>query len=93
MYKEVNENDFIDEMRDSFSTEWASTLFDYLEWLDPNYNLDTAEIRGDYTEYKDLEEYNIDNYRGNPWNYIEKWELEHNNSILWINEDSFIVCY
>lgn len=68
MRKTITFTDFCDAFQRSdranqFSYEGKRALFDMLEELDPEYELDVIELCCTYTEYDSLEEF-LDNYGG-----------------------------
>ena len=53
-------NEFIEANRDYFSNLGYQTLFNYLEEINPNYELDVIEIVSEFTEYETFEEVQAD---------------------------------
>lgn len=65
IYKPVEFSEFVDTMGDAYSYEALTEIYDYLngEFLNVHgmdFELDPAEIRGCFSEYKSIEDYNRD---------------------------------
>lgn len=65
MKQTINKSKFMDEFRrmdrvTQFSYNGLSALFDYLEEIDENYELDVIALCCEYSEYSDLEEFQKD---------------------------------
>ena len=61
----INKTQFMDRFKEmgrgnNFSYNGLSALFDYLEDLDENYELDVIALCCEYSEYKDLKEFQND---------------------------------
>lgn len=61
MIRKITQNDFVREFKeygreDNFSREALDALYDYLEEIDENFELDVIGICCDYTEYADEDE-------------------------------------
>jgi len=71
---------------DQFSYSGLSALYEYLEEIDPDYDLDIIELCTSYTEYESLEEYNKEY---DPVDSIA--ELERITTVIMIDSESFII--
>lgn len=92
MYKIINKNDFHDAFykmgrKDDFSYDGLNVLFEYLEEVYPDMELDVIDLCCSYSEYKSLEEYNIDNNS----DYEDMYELNQDIDVLKIDDESFII--
>ena len=91
MYKEINENQFIDEFNrcrpNQFSHQGLQALFNYFEENEPNKKLDIVEICSEWSEYETLEEFQRDNCGGD---YPTFNEVEYDTEIIYVDNESFI---
>lgn len=85
MRKTMYKDEFQSEMSDSFSYAGSSALFDFLEENYPDYEFDEVELRCDYVEYANMEEFN-DEYPG-----IRKNKIEDHTTFIDIDGESFII--
>jgi len=91
MKQEINEYQFQQAFKqagrgDQFSYHGLIVLYNWLEEIDGDYDLDVVELCGDYNEYDNLEELQK-NYKD-----IESMEdLEARTVVLMIDNDSFII--
>jgi hypothetical protein len=75
---------------DNFSRDGLSALFDYLELLEEDtgdIELDVIALCCDFTEYKDIAEFNGEH--GNNYNTIE--DIEEETIVIKITDESFII--
>mgnify|MGYP000607274796 FL=1 len=96
MYQEINEYQFRDQFnairQDNFTYKGLTTLFNYFEELENDLGekiaLDVIAICSEYTEYKNLTEFNAD--YGQQYESIDK--IEEDTTVLRTdNSGSFII--
>jgi len=91
MKKTISLEDFRDEFinynrGDQFSYEGLEALYNLLEEMIPNYELDVIGLCCEFTEYKDLEEIK------NNYNNIETEEDLYNaTSVIKLNDGGYII--
>ncbi len=91
MIKTISKNNFRDafvdyERDNNFSYEGLGVLFDYMEEVDPNWELDVIALCCDFTEYESIEAYNKEH------DEVESIDdIEEKTQVLRIDDDSFII--
>ena len=70
----------------NFSYEGLGVLFDYLEEVDVNWDLDVIALCCDFTEYESLEAFNEEHDEAES---IE--DIEERTTVLQIDDESFII--
>jgi len=96
MKKTINECEFIDAFKnlrpDNFSYEGLEALYDYLieleEDIGKEIELDVISICCDYSEYKNLKEFQND-YNKEEYESIE--DIEDQTTVIKIDDESFII--
>ena len=72
--------------KDNFSYDGLTALYEYLEDIDENYDLDVIALCCEYSEYENLEELRKD------YPDIETMQdLENNTSVIKIDDERFII--
>lgn len=71
---------------ENFSYNGLAALYDYLEDINPDYDLDVIELCCTYTEFSDLDEYNK-NYE--PVESID--DIENCTTVIRLSGDAFII--
>lgn len=93
IYQEITKNMFIEafktlERENHFSVDGFFALYDFLDELEENYNLDVIELCCEYTEYENLSHFQQD-YGTIEFQSIE--DIENNTLVLRIDDNRFIV--
>ena len=96
MYRTINEYEFRqafkDMDRDYYSYEGYEALYEHLDEMcssdDKGFELDVISICGEYTEYKNLEEFQKE-YGNEEYENIE--DIEENTMVLKLDNDRFII--
>ena len=72
--------------KENFSYEGLGVLFDYMEEMDENWELDVIALCCDFTEYENLEAFNKEHDEAES---IE--EIEQRTTLLRVGEKGFII--
>ena len=93
MYQTINESQFIDAFKqwetykDNFSYYGLKALYEFLEELEPETELDVVAICCEFSEYEDIEDYNKQHETE-----FEHWEdLQHETLVLGVENGGLIV--
>lgn len=92
MVKVITKSDFRDEFQRygrgaQFSYEALGAIYDYMEEIDENWELDVIAICCDFTEYESIEEF-ASNY-GEDYESVD--DVERVYDIIRLSGDSFVV--
>ena len=93
LYQEINQADFISAFKsirpDNFSYEGLKALYGYFEELsdDQYIEFDVIAICCDFTEYKNLEEFNRDYGK----NFSDVEEIFDHTQVIMIDNEKFII--
>jgi len=97
MIQTINQSQFIDAFRamgrkDQFSYNALCALFEWLEEIDENYDLDVIGLCCEFTEYADIEEFNEAYNNGNHDNDYSMADIESCTTLIPIDRtESFLV--
>lgn len=92
MKQTISKSDFVQAFTDynregNFSRAGREALFDYLDEMDENYELDVIAICCEFSEYENMAEFQA-NY-GTNYETIE--DVENATTVIKIDDDSFII--
>jgi len=97
MIQTINQSQFIDAFRamgreTQFSYGALCALFEWLEEIDENYDLDVIALCCEFTEYADIEEFNNAYNNGDTDNNYSIEDIESCTTVILISKgESFLV--